>query len=264
MPSSISSPVSPSDAPARAGIALQVRGLTGPLRAPVIHDIDLAVPRGQRLVVLGPIQSGKSTLMRHLVGLERASQGTIVIDDIPFDPRFHDEAVLRRVRARVGVVFESSALLRDLTALQNVELPILEHRREHGSAARDAAQRLLDEVGVHSPGETLPSQLDRAGQRRVALARAIALEPALLFLDEPTVGLDSNAAHEFDTAIDELQAHRGTGIVIFTHEVRFAFGGADEIVVMHRGRIVGRGNLHSLLHSEVPIVRQLLHRRGGT
>ena len=255
MPSSTSSPPSSSER------ALEVHDLTGPAASPLIFDIDLVVDHGETVLVLGPIQSGKSMLMRHLVGLECAATGSIAVDGFAFDPTRPDEKELRKFRTRVGVVFEGSALLRRISVVENVELPVLEHERLSRSNARDAAQELLAEVGIEVDADTMPVQLGRAGQRRVALARALALHPRLLLLDEPTLGLDSQAAHDFDETLQALQRRYNFGIVIFSHEVRHAYAPANEIDILAGGRIVARGSRESLLASDDPVVHGLLHRR---
>jgi phospholipid/cholesterol/gamma-HCH transport system ATP-binding protein len=238
-----------------------VRGLTGPVDTPIIFDIDLAVPAAHTAIVLGPIQSGKSMLMRHLVGLERAQAGTIAVDGSSFDPTSRDEVALRALRARIGVVFEGSALLRRIGVVENVELPLLEHRHSTRGEARDAARELLAEVGMVVEDTTMPVELDRAEQRRVALARALALRPKLLLLDEPTLGLDSLAAHEFDDMLHAVQQRYGFGIVIFSHEIRHAYAPANEISLLAGGRIVARGTREALLQSDDPTIHRLLHRR---
>lgn len=217
--------------------------------------------RGETLLVLGPIQSGKSMLMRHLVGLECAETGTIAVDGQPFDPTKPDEKALRKLRARVGVLFEGSALLRRISVLENVELPLLEHQHRSRAQARDAARELLAEVGIEVDDGTMPVELGRAGQRRVALARALALRPRLLLLDEPTLGLDSQAAHDFDETLHGLQTRYDFGIVIFSHEIRHAYAPANQIDVLAGGRIVARGTRESLLESDDPVIHGLLHRR---
>ena len=255
MPSSISSPASSSER------ALEVHHLSGPAESPLIFDIDLYVARGETVLVLGPIQSGKSMLMRHLVGLECASTGTIEVDGHAFDPTKPDEKALRTLRARVGVIFEGSALLRRISVLENVELPLLEHQRLSRANARDTARELLAEVGIEVDDDTMSVQLGRAGQRRVALARALALRPRLLLLDEPTIGLDSQAAHEFDETLHALQKKYNFGIVIFSHEIRHAYAPANEIDILAGGRIVARGTRDELLKSDDPVIHGLLHRR---
>ncbi|HKO17011.1 MAG TPA: ATP-binding cassette domain-containing protein [Gemmatimonadaceae bacterium] len=241
---------------------LVVHDLTGPAGAPLLFDIDLCVARGETVLVIGPIQSGKSMLMRHIVGLERAERGTVTIDGGCFDAADAHEAELRQLRTRVGVMFEGSALLRRISVLANVELPLLEHGRAGSREARDVARELLVEVGVSVEDHLMPMQLDRASQRRVALARALALRPPLLLLDEPTTGLDAVAAHAFDDTLYALQRRDGFGLLLFSHEVRHAYGPADEIDVLADGRIVARGTRDALLGSDEPVVHQLLHRRG--
>jgi len=255
MPSFTSSPPSSSER------ALEVHSLSGPAHAPLIFDIDLYVARGETLLVLGPIQSGKSMLMRHLVGLECASCGTIAVDGEAFDPTKPEDKWLRRLRARVGVLFEGSALLKRISVLENVELPLLEHEHSTRARARDTARELLAEVGIEVDEDTMPVQLGRAGQRRVALARALALKPRLMLLDEPTLGLDSAAAHEFDETLHALQKKYNFGIVIFSHEIRHAYTPANQIDVLAAGRIVARGTRESLLKSDDPVIHGLLHRR---
>jgi phospholipid/cholesterol/gamma-HCH transport system ATP-binding protein len=257
MPSSTSFPRSSSER------ALEVRALTGPSPSPLIFDIDLYVSRGETVLVLGPIQSGKTMLMRHLVGLECAESGFIAVDGHTFDPTKPDEKKLRALRSRVGVLFEGSALLRRISVLENVELPLLEHEHSSRDEARDAARELLAEVGIEVVDGMMPVELGRAAQRRVALARALALRPRLLLLDEPTLGLDSQAAHDFDETIHALQRRYDFGVVIFSHEIRHAYGAVNEIDVLADGRIVGRGTRESLLKSDDPVIHGLLHRRGA-
>jgi phospholipid/cholesterol/gamma-HCH transport system ATP-binding protein len=147
--------------------------------------------------------------------------------------------------------------------LENVELPLLEHTHATGEEAREAAQELLSEVGLAVAQDATPGELDRAAQRRVALARALALRPPVLLLDEPTQGLDAHAASELDRTLRQLQERGGFGVVIFTREARYAFGNAKRVYVMAEGRIVDEGDHGSLADSEHPVVRGLLRRRGS-
>jgi ABC-type transporter Mla maintaining outer membrane lipid asymmetry ATPase subunit MlaF len=257
MPSSTSFPVSPD------GAALAVRSLTGPAGHTVIRSVDLTVGRGSTQVVLGPIHGGKSMVMRHLLGLERASEGTVSIDGEAFDATRPSEKVLRHMRTKIGAVFEGSALLSRLSAVENVELPLLEHTDTSAAEAREAAQELLDEVGVVVDDDTTPALLGRAERRRVALARAMALRPPIILLDEPTLGLDPHAASELDETLARVQDAHGFGVLIFSHEVRYAFGRADHIYVLADGAIVEQGPPETVQHSDHPIVRQLIDRRGN-
>lgn len=243
------------------GPALVVRDLTGPAGAPLIHDINLSVEHNRTHLVLGPIHSGKSLVMRHVVGLERAESGTITVADRSYRAAGEPEPVLRQMRTRIGVVFEGSALLTRLSVLENVELPLLEHTSATPAEARSAARELLAEVGVVGDDDRLPLQLGRLERRRVALARAVALRPPVVLLDEPTHGLDSHSAHEFDDSVARLQDAEGFALLIFSHEVRHAYGRAEQVSVMDEGVIVEQGPRAALLESQHPVIRRLLKRR---
>lgn len=241
--------------------ALEIESLTGGTGDPSVLGISLTVPRGEMHLVLGPIHSGKSMLLRHLVGLERALEGTVTIAGERFDARGEPPNVLRRMRTRIGVVFEGSALVTRVGVIENVELPLLEHTTASPREARDAARELLAEVGLTVDDDTMPLQLSRADQRRVALARALALRPPIVLLDEPTLGLDSFSAAEFDDTIARVQGDYGFGVLMFSHEVRHAYGRTQYIYVMANGEIVAHGPRDTLRRDEHEMVRKLLNRR---
>ena len=247
-------------------MALEIRDLTGPSNGPVVHDVAMAVPMGRKHVVLGPIHAGKTMLLRHIVGLECAASGTATVGGESFRLTGESRDAYRRMRTRLGVVFEGSALFSRLSALENVELPLLEHATDDDvdpDAIRSAARELLVEVGLGAvDDEVLPEQLGRAAQRRVALARALALRPPVLLLDEPTVGLDAHAAAELYETIVALQQRHGFGIVVFSHEVRHAYGAAEYLYILADGRIVADGPRESLMTHGHPAVQRLLQRRG--
>lgn len=247
-------------------MALEIRDLTGPAASPVVHDVALAVPLGRKHVVLGPIHAGKTMLLRHIVGLERAASGVAIVGGETFRLTGEPRDAFRRMRTRLGVVFEGSALFSRLSALENVELPLLEHAPSDDvdpEAIRQTARELLVEVGLGAvDDDVLPEQLGRAAQRRVALARALALRPPVLLLDEPTVGLDAHAAAELDDTIVALQQRHGFGIVVFSHEVRHAYGGAEYIYILADGRVVAHGPREALMTHGHPAVQRLLQRRG--
>ena len=246
--------------------ALSVQGLTGPVGLTIILGVSFVVPAGQTHVVLGGIHAGKTMLLRHLVGLERAEAGTIAVAGETFDARGESVERIRRLRSRLGVVFEGSALFSRLSIVENVELPLLEHAPEDEldeEHIRETARALLAEVGLMAvDDDTLPEQLGRAAQRRVALARAIALEPPVVLLDEPTAGLDSHSAAELDELVVRLQERHGFGALVFSHEVRHAYGAARHIYVFADGRVVAEGSREALLASTHPAAQRLLQRRG--
>jgi phospholipid/cholesterol/gamma-HCH transport system ATP-binding protein len=147
--------------------------------------------------------------------------------------------------------------------IENVELPLLEHTSATAAEARGAAALLLQSVGIVPREDATPGLLGRAAQRRVALARALALRPPLLLLDEPSQGFDSHAAAELDGLLARLQREHGFGLVIFSHDVRYAFGDADCVYVMSDGTIVEQGKPEIVRASANPLVQRLLDRRGA-
>ena len=241
---------------------LRVADLWGPAGDPFLAAISLEVPYGATHAVIGPIHSGKSLLLRHIVGLERPERGAVIVAGDRFDATAPDD-VLARMRRRIGVVFEGSALISRLTALENVELPLLEHAHAAERSAREVARALLAEVGLRGDVDTVPAMLFRADQRRVALARALALRPALLLVDEPGHRLDAHAASQLDETIERLQAAHGFGVLLCSHEARYAFGRAETTSVMVGGRIVAQGGRDELDPASHEVVRQLVDRRGA-
>lgn len=243
---------------------LEVQSLTGPDRAPTIRDISLVCDRGSTSVVLGPIHAGKSMLMRHLLGLERARRGTVYVEGDAYDAAGESETRLRRMRTRIGSVFQGAALISRLGAVQNVELPLLEHTNASADQARSAAETLLHEVGLYMDLQATPTQLDRDVQRRVALARAMALRPPVILFDEPMQGLDPHAATQLEETMLRLQQANGFGTVIFSHDPRYAFGRADRIYVMAAGQIIEEGTPEQVRGSRNDIVLRMLNRREVT
>jgi ABC-type transporter Mla maintaining outer membrane lipid asymmetry ATPase subunit MlaF len=246
-----------------AALALQVDDLTGPRTSPVLKHVSLSVERGGSHVVLGPMHSGKSTLFRLLLGLDRAVSGTVTIDGMSFDAVHPNDDRLRQVRRRVGVVFDSSALVSRLTILENVELPLVEHTTVRVDDARNAAAALLRDVGVLRDLDRTPERLSRLDRRRAALARALVLEPAVLLIDEPGNGLDPHAASELDETLRVLHERYRCGILICSQEVRYAFRWPSAVSVLANGRIVEQGHLDDLLNSRHEAVRRFVDRRGA-
>jgi phospholipid/cholesterol/gamma-HCH transport system ATP-binding protein len=246
-----------------SAVALEVQDLTGPAGSPIMRHVSLTVPRGGTHIVLGPMHSGKSLLLRLLLGLQRSEHGTVTIDGTSFDAAAPNDEQLARVRRRVGVLFDSSALVSRLTMLENVELPLVEHTEMDARAARDRATELLREVGVEGDIERTPEFLSRLDRRRAALARALILEPPLLLIDEPGHGLDPHAATELDDTLATLQLRYGCAALICSQEVRYAFRSPDAVSVLSAGRVVEHGDLDHLRRSQDQAVRRFIDRRGA-
>ena len=243
--------------------ALCIDDVTGPGGAPVLRHVSLSVPRGGSHVVLGPMHSGKSTLLRLVLGLERAVSGRVTIDGSTFDAARATEDQLRQVRRRVGVVFDTSALVSRLTLLENAMLPLAEGAAVGADRAREMAAGLLHDVGVTGDLERTPDMLTRLDTRRAALARALMLEPAMLLVDEPGNGLDPHAAAELDETLQALHERYRCGILICSQEVRYAFHWPVAVSVLANGRIVEQGRLDDLLNSRHDAVRRFVDRRGA-
>ncbi len=199
----------------------------------ILHPLDLAIPRGQFVAVMGPSGSGKSTLLGLLAGLDRASGGEIRINGSALHEM--NEDALARFRGRtIGFVFQSFHLLPTLTAQENVAVP-LELAGEAGAAARAAA--LLAEVGLGERAHHYPVQLSGGEQQRVAVARAMARRPALLLADEPTGNLDSATGKQIIELLVGTNRRLGNTLVLVTHDTALA-AHADRVVTLRDGRIV--------------------------
>jgi putative ABC transport system ATP-binding protein len=199
----------------------------------ILHPLSLTVPRGQTLAIIGPSGSGKSTLLGLIAGLDAPSGGNILIDGV--DITTLDEDTLARLRGeKIGFVFQFFHLVPSLTALENILVPMeIAGRRD----ARQRAQALLDEVGLHDRGHHYPSQLSGGEQQRIAIARALANDPPLILADEPTGNLDSsNGRHILDLLL-HVRRNRGVTLVMVTHDQNVA-AIADERLVLRDGRPV--------------------------
>ncbi len=200
----------------------------------VLKDISTTVGRGEVVVVIGPSGSGKSTLCRAINRLETIDSGTITIDGIPLP---EEGSGLAKLRADVGMVFQSFNLFAHKTVLENVTLGPRKVRKQSKSAADKHAMELLDRVGVANQASKMPSQLSGGQQQRVAIARVLAMDPKLILLDEPTSALDPEMISEVLDVMVQL-ARDGMTMVVVTHEMGFARKAADRVLFMADGEIV--------------------------
>ncbi len=204
----------------------------GPLH--VLQDINLTVHRGEVVVVIGPSGSGKSTLCRTINRLEPIDSGNITLDGegLPEEGR-----ALARLRAEVGMVFQSFNLFAHKTILENVTLGPIKVKKLRAGEAKELAMELLDRVGVANQADKLPAQLSGGQQQRVAIARALAMRPKVILFDEPTSALDPEMVNEVLEVMVSL-AKEGMTMVVVTHEMGFARRAADRVVFMSDGQIV--------------------------
>jgi general L-amino acid transport system ATP-binding protein len=200
----------------------------------VLRDIDLAVARGERIVVCGPSGSGKSTLIRCVNRLEEHQSGAVIVDGVKLTD---DRRSIERIRREVGMVFQQFNLFPHLTALQNVMLGPAEVLRVPRAEAEARAREQLERVRVGDQAAKYPGQLSGGQQQRVAIARALCMQPRIMLFDEPTSALDPEMVREVLDAMLDL-AGQGMTMVVVTHEMGFARSVADRVIFMDEGRIL--------------------------
>ncbi len=217
---------------------LELRDLTkrlpsGDVTLTILEGVDLTIEAGESVAILGPSGSGKSTLLALMAGLDRPTQGEVLLDGKPLTPLSEDELAILR-RRNIGFVFQNFELLSNLTARENILLPMELTGR---SDAESRADQLLDIVGLAERGHHYPVQLSGGEQQRVALARAFATEPRLLLADEPTGNLDGKTSDKVLEILADLQRRRGTTLVLVTHDPEVALL-ADRQVYLQDGQVI--------------------------
>ena len=235
---------------------IRVRGLSNRFGAQVVHEgLDLELQRGEVLGLVGGSGSGKSVLMRAIIGLRPPQAGAIEVLGLDaLSPRVRDSRELER---RIGVLFQDGALFSSLTVVENVMVPLKAHYPELSPALTEALARLkLGLVGL-SPdaGDKLPGQLSGGMRKRAGLARALALDPELLFLDEPTAGLDPIGAADFDALLRTLQRSLGLSVFLITHDLDTLYAVCDRVAVLGEGRVLTVGPLSEVSAFDHPWVR---------
>ncbi|WP_169331619.1 amino acid ABC transporter ATP-binding protein [Nocardia paucivorans] len=203
-------------------------------RLHVLRDIDLTVPRGQVVIVLGPSGSGKSTLCRTINRLEPIDSGRISVDGVPLPA---EGRALAALRADVGMVFQSFNLFAHKTIIDNVTLAPIKVRRTKKDIARRRGMELLERVGIADQADKYPAQLSGGQQQRVAIARALAMNPKVMLFDEPTSALDPEMVNEVLDVMVSL-AKEGMTMLVVTHEMGFARRAGDRVLFMADGRVV--------------------------
>jgi phospholipid/cholesterol/gamma-HCH transport system ATP-binding protein len=243
-------------------LVVQALGLTIALGGQVLlHDLDFAVHSGEVFVIAGASGSGKSSLLRHLVGLQRPAAGQVLIEG--HDLYDGDEDGLQALRRRFGVMFQAGALWSAMTLGENVMLPMRLFTPLTAPARAQQARLKLALVGLDGAFDLMPSQLSGGMRKRAALARALALDPGLLFLDEPASGLDPLNAARLDGLILQLRDHLATTVVMVTHEIDSVFALADRVLFLDEGEktMTALGPPQALLDDGPARVREFLARR---
>jgi len=235
-----------------AEAVIQVRGLVNRFGKAVIHDgLDIDLMRGEVLGVVGASGSGKSVLLRSIVGLQTPTAGTVTV--LP-------GADQTKGRVRWGVMFQDGALFSALTVRENVEVPLKMHGTLTAATRRALADLKLAMVGLPAKaGSLYPSDLSGGMRKRAGLARALAMDPEILLLDEPTAGLDPIAASEFDTLIVTLQKALGLSVFLVTHDLDTLHATCDRIAVLAQRRVLVTGTMAQMLTETDPWVHSYFH-----
>src|SRR6266404_1777694 len=224
----------------------------------ILHGINFDVMHGETLVILGGSGSGKSTLLRTLVGLERPSSGEIWLKGKNIAAISSDE--MDEIRKKIGMSFQGGALFGSMTVGENVALPLREHTKLEDSTIEIILRLKLDQVGLSGFENYMPAQLSGGMKKRAAVARALAMDPEILFFDEPSAGLDPIIAAGVDQLILELKQAFHMTIIVVTHELASAYLIADRMVLIDKGNVLSIGTTEEMRSSSQPRVRQFLDR----
>jgi phospholipid/cholesterol/gamma-HCH transport system ATP-binding protein len=225
----------------------------------ILDHVNLEVLRGETLVILGGSGCGKSTLLRHMIGLSRPEAGRILIKNQDIT-RLNEDKLCELLR-KVGVVFQSSALFNSITVGDNVSLPLREHTQLEESTIQIMTRIKLDMVGLSGFEDYMPSELSGGMRKRAAFARAISMDPEILFCDEPSAGLDPIVAAGLDQLILKLKKALKMTIVVVTHEMASMYTIADRVVMLHQGKVIFCGTIEEFKNCTNERVRQFIERR---
>jgi len=238
---------------------IEVRGLVNAFGSQVVHDgLDLDVWRGEVLGVVGGSGTGKSVLLRTIVGLNRPKAGSIKV--FGKDVLNVSEEERRQIETRWGVLFQDGALFSSLTVRQNVEAPMREHLNLPPETRRALAELKIAMVGLPPLAcDKFPSELSGGMRKRAGLARALALDPEIVFLDEPTAGLDPIGAAAFDELIGQLQRSLGLTVFMVTHDLDSLHAICDRIAVLAEKKVLVTGTMADMLKVDHPWVREYFH-----
>lgn len=241
------------DANQQHSVSVEVRGLRKTYNGvEVLHGVSVHVARGEVFVIMGPSGSGKSVLLKHIIGLEEADAGEILIDG----ERIDAEGVMEKYR--MAMVFQSGALLNSLNVGDNVGLYLREHRLKKPAEIERIVREKLELLGLKGVEKKMPNELSGGMKKRVAIARALVIDPQLILYDEPTSELDPLSAVTIGEEILDLKERIQVTSLVVTHDRDLAFGVADRIAVMNEGRILVIGTPDEVKRSADPLVQRFL------
>jgi phospholipid/cholesterol/gamma-HCH transport system ATP-binding protein len=227
----------------------------------VLNHVNLAIEKGQSLVVIGASGSGKSVMLKHIVGLLKPDEGEVWFKGQRIDNL--SERDLQAVRQQFGFLFQMGALFDSMTVEENIAFPLVEHTKKSKEEIDRIVGQKLTMVGLPETRKKLPGQLSGGQRKRIALARAIALEPEVILYDEPTTGLDPIRADVINELILKLQRELKVTSVVVTHDMHSAFKVADRIVMLYQGNFIFDGTPQQIQSSADPIVQRFVRGEAG-
>lgn len=240
-----------------AAAAIEIKGVCKRFGGnEVLRGVDLTVPRGSTTVILGASGSGKSVLIKHVIGLLKPDAGEIWIEGDEIAGA--GERALNEVRKKFGMVFQGAALFDSMSVGENVAFPLREHTRMDERGIRRTVTEKLELFGLHGVEDKFPAELSGGMRKRVGLARAVVLNPGMILYDEPTTGLDPISTENVNEMIVEAREKLRVTSVVISHDIGAAFAIADAIAVLHEGRMVEFGTPPEVRASAHPHVRQFL------
>lgn len=244
----------------KTGKVIEVRDLVahyGERR--ILNGVSMDVYAGEIMVIIGGSGSGKSTLLRHVMALEHGTSGTVKI--LGRDPAALDAKEALALRKKIGVAFQGGALFSSMTVGENIMLPLYEHTVLDRTTMEIMARLKLEVVGLAGFEDLMPAELSGGMVKRAAFARAIIMDPKILFCDEPSAGLDPVIAAALDDLLLRMREAMGMTIVVVTHELESAFSIADRITVLDQGSILLTGTAEELRETKIERIQNLLQRR---
>lgn len=222
----------------------------------VLDEVTLDIPAGTCCCVLGRSGTGKSVMLKHIIGLMAPDAGRVLVEGQ--DLSTLDRQALGRVRLRMGFLFQNAALFDSITVGENVAFPMRRHTDLADADIRARALDKLDQVGLAQAFDKMPAELSGGMRKRAGLARAMALDPSILLVDEPSAGLDPITSAEIDELLLGLKTSSGTTLVVVTHNIPSARLVGDELAMLHEGRMIARGTAEELARSPDELVRRFM------
>ena len=226
----------------------------------VLDDISFEVPKGTAFCLLGKSGTGKSVTLKHIMGLIHPDRGCVMVNGN--DIGAMDRTALARARREIGFVFQNAALFDSITVAENVAFPLRRHTDWAEDKIGERVKQVLEQVGLDGDENTMPADLSGGMRKRAGLARAMALDPSILLVDEPSAGLDPLTAAEIDRLLLTLKEHEGTTLVVVTHSMPSARRVGDTLAVIEDGHLIAQGTPEDLSHSDHEMVRAFIGSNG--